>query len=82
MYKHPQNVSRRFQKHISSRTKDIKQFSQLMTHEHTHTHTSVNLELTQPELGGSAKKWVASRKKQVVSEEKRVASKEKQVACQ
>ena len=27
MYKHPRNVSKMFQKDISSRTKDIKQFS-------------------------------------------------------
>ena len=44
---------------ISSRTKDIKQFSQLTTHTHTdgrtHARTWVNLELTT--RGGSAKKW-------------------------
>ena len=51
MYKHPRNVSKRFQKNISSRTKDIKQFSQLYTDTQTHI---VNLELTPPE-GGSAK---------------------------
>ena len=33
-YKHPRNVSKRFQKDISSRTKDNKQFSQLYTHGH------------------------------------------------
>ena len=53
--KHPRNVSKRFQKDISSRTKDIKQFSQLTTHGRTHAHTWVNLEMTPPE-GGSAKK--------------------------
>ena len=31
VYKHPRNVPRRFQKDISYRTKDIKQFSQLLT---------------------------------------------------
>ena len=31
--------SKDFKKDISSRTKDIKQFSQLITHTHTHTHT-------------------------------------------
>ena len=36
VYKHPRNVSTRFQKDISSRTKDIKQSSQLLTQEHTH----------------------------------------------
>ena len=57
MKKHPRNVSKRFQKDISSGTKDIKQFSQLITHTHTQTHThtdtrtSVNLELTPPEVG-------------------------------
>ena len=54
-YKHPRNVSKRFQKDISSRTKDIKQFSQLITHTHTHgrtdARTSVNLELAPPEVG-------------------------------
>ena len=39
VFKHPRNVSKRFQKDISSRTKDIKQFSQLTTHRHTHRHT-------------------------------------------
>ena len=51
----PRNVSKRFQKDISSRTKDIKQFSQLITHAHMDAHTdartSVNLELTPPEVG-------------------------------
>ena len=31
LYKHPRNVSKNFQKDISCGTKDIKQFSQLMT---------------------------------------------------
>ena len=35
-YIHPRNVSKRFQKDILSRTKDIKQFSQLTTDTHTH----------------------------------------------
>ena len=35
VYTHPKNVSKRFQKDISSRTKDIEQFSQLTTHTHT-----------------------------------------------
>ena len=55
VYKHPRNVTKKFQKDISSRTKDIKQFSQLTTDRHTHTQThtrtSVNLELTPPEVG-------------------------------
>merc|ERR1711954_465142 len=55
VYKHPRNVSKRFQKDSSSRTKDIKQFSQLLTHtqtdRQTDTRTSVNLELTPPEVG-------------------------------
>ena len=55
MFKHPWNVSKRFQKDISSQTKDIKQFSQLMTHTHTHTQTDtqtgVNPELASQEVG-------------------------------
>ena len=51
MNKHPRNVHKKVQKDISSRTKDIKQFSQLYTDTQTHI---VNLELTPPE-GGSAK---------------------------
>ena len=51
VYKHPRNVSKRFQKDISSRTKDIKQFSQLITHGRTDARTSVNLELAPPEVG-------------------------------
>ena len=39
VYKHPRNVSKRFQKDISSKTKDIKQFSQLFTHANTDTVT-------------------------------------------
>ena len=46
VYKHPRNVSKRFQQDILSRTKDIKQFSQLLTHTHTqterHTHTQID----------------------------------------
>ena len=49
VYKHPRNVSKRFQKDISYRTKDMKQFSQLRTQTHTHRRTSVNLQLTPPE---------------------------------
>ena len=51
VYKHPGNISIRFQKDISSRTKGIKLFSQLTTDAHTHTWTNVNLELTPPEVG-------------------------------
>ena len=53
MYKHPKNVSRRFQKDISPRTKDIKHFSQLITDGHTHTHMSKCK--ADPTRGGSAK---------------------------
>ena len=55
VYKHPGYVSKRFQKDISCGTKDIKQFSQLITDTQTDTQTdtrtSVNLELTPPEVG-------------------------------
>ena len=51
MYKHPRNVCKRFQKDISSRTKDIKQFSQLMTQARMHKGKS-RAESTR---GGSAK---------------------------
>ena len=51
VYKDPRKVSRKFQKDISSRTKDIKQFCQLSTHGHTDWRTSVNLELTPAEVG-------------------------------
>ena len=40
VFTHPKNVSKRFQREISSRTTDIKQFSQLTTHGHTHAHTN------------------------------------------
>ena len=53
VHKHPRNVSKRFQKDISSRTKDIKQFSQLYMHGRTQGRTWSNLELTTS--GGSAK---------------------------
>ena len=39
VYKHTRNVSKRFQKDISSRTKDIKQFSQLTTDGGMHGRT-------------------------------------------
>ena len=55
MYKHPKNVFKGFQKDISPRTKDIKQFNRLYTHTQSHAQTQVNLELTT--RGGSAKKY-------------------------
>ena len=39
VYKRPRNASKRFQKDISSRTKDINQFSQGTTHAHTDGRT-------------------------------------------
>ena len=39
VYKHPRNVSKRFQKDIYSRTKDMKQFSQLTMDTHTDART-------------------------------------------
>ena len=51
----PGMSTKKFQKDISTRTKDIKQFSQLLTdtqtHRHTHGRTWVNVELTPPEVG-------------------------------
>ena len=51
VYKHPRNVTKKFQKDISSRTKDIKQFSQLTTHRQTDKCKS----RADPTRGGSAK---------------------------
>ena len=51
VYKHPRNVSKRFQTEISSRTKDIKQFSKL----YTHGHTDMSKCKAYPTRGGSAK---------------------------
>ena len=56
--KDPGNVSKRFQKDISSRTKDIKQFSQLMTdtqkHRHAETHTDMSKSRADP-----TRRWVS-----------------------
>ena len=55
VYKHPGNVTKKFQKDISCRTKDIKQFSQLTTDRHTHTQTDKCKSRADPTRGGSAK---------------------------
>ena len=61
MYKHLRNVSKRFQKDISSRTKDINSLVNCRcTRTHMHAWTWVNLELTPPE-GGSAKNLTIQR---------------------
>ena len=56
VYKRPRNVSKRFQKDISSRTKDIKQFSQLIMDTCTHGRTHRCKYRADPTRGGSAKK--------------------------
>ena len=56
MYKHHRNVSRRFQKDISSRTKDIKRSSQLMTHTHMDRQTHKCKSRADPTRDGLANK--------------------------
>ena len=65
VYRHPKIVSKRLQKDILSRTKDMKQFSQLITHGRTdaQTHTHKCTCSADPTRGGSAKnqKDISSR---------------------
>ena len=51
--KNPRNVTKKYQRDISSRLNNSKQFGQLFTDTQTHTdgRTNVNLELTPPEVG-------------------------------
>ena len=56
VYKHIRNVSKKFQKDFSSRTKDIEQFSQVGTETRNHTPKHGTRSRADPTRGWPAKK--------------------------